>query len=517
MQIIAATANTSPSGLLRAVRLLVIAVIISAFAVFATFAVPGQAHALTTEKCTARPNTDSGSTILGGKATRITWEAQSTVDELLTSLSIEFPEGTVIDDETLLTNSTINVVGETGLTAVDATFTINRTTVTATFPWQRGGSLLRMTVYGITFPVDGGEMALTLRYTTYYGGAEVFTVDEQPIILVEAASTTQRISDWLAGQRWVKAWNSVTFLNLFLNPVLVVRSLPVVLQGFFRALGIVLCAFPCAIPIGMLLALMRISRRKLLRGLASLYVNVVRGTPLFLQIYVAFFGLPLAGVKIPSFILGVIVLALNSAAYMCEIFRAGIQSIPKGQFEAARSLGMTHGQTMFYVIIPQMVRRVIPTLTSEFILLYKDTSLLAAVGVMEIIMYARTIVATTGSITPYIVAALFYLVITLPLAKLVGLAEQRLSGSDGGSAAPAAKKSRRGNAAAHGMFADAAREADELLAVAQAEATAYGEGHALVGAATDAGEGAGRIGAIAGTERGSGYTRGISPEQMSSL
>ena len=489
----AISASAPRAGLLRAWRIFAIVLLISAFAVFA---VPGQAHALTTEKCTARPNTDSGSTILGGKPTRITWEAQATIDDLCTSLSIEFPEGTLIDDDTLLAQSTVHLVGEK-LTKLDATFRIDRNTVTATFPWQRGGSLLRMTVYGITFAVEGGEMPLILRYTTYYGGDEIFTVDEQPIILVEAASNTQRISDWLAEQRWVKAWNSVTFLNLFLNPVLVVRSLPVVLQGFFRALGIVLCAFPCAIPFGMLLALMRISRRKLLRGLASLYVNVVRGTPLFLQIYVAFFGLPLAGVRIPSFLLGVIVLALNSAAYMCEIFRAGIQSIPKGQFEASRSLGMNHAQTMLFVIIPQMVRRVIPTLTSEFILLYKDTSLLAAVGVMEIIMYARTIVATTGSITPYIVAALFYLVITLPLAKLVGIAERRLSGSDGGSGSPNVKKTRR-STAAKGMFADAAEQADEALAVAKAEAAEYGEGR----------------NAPAPAEVAVGY---ITPEKMSSL
>ena len=117
---------------------------------------------------------------------------------------------------------------------------------------------------------------------------------------------------------------------------------------------------------------------------------------------------------------------MNSGAYLCEIFRGGIQSISKGQFEAARSLGMNGAQTMVFVIIPQTLRRVLPTMTSEFILLYKDTSLLAAVGVMEVVMYAKTIVAATGSITPYIVAACFYLVITLPLAKLVGLLERAL-------------------------------------------------------------------------------------------
>jgi len=174
-----------------------------------------------------------------------------------------------------------------------------------------------------------------------------------------------------------------------------------------------------------------------------LYVNVVRGTPVFLQIYIAFFGLPLAGVQIPPFILGVIVLALNSSAYQCEIFRAGIQSISKGQFEASRSLGMTGAQTMMFVIIPQTIRRVLPTMTSEFILLYKDTSLLAAVGVMEIVMYAKTIVASTGSITPYIVAAVFYLVLTIPLANLVGKLEERLGGGSNKQSKKAEKKQKK--------------------------------------------------------------------------
>ena len=151
----------------------------------------------------------------------------------------------------------------------------------------------------------------------------------------------------------------------------------------------------------------------------------MRGTPLFLQIYIAFFGLPLAGINIPNFPLGVVVMMLNSGAYMCEIFRAGILSINKGQSEAARSLGMNRLQTMLYVVLPQMFRIVIPNLTNEFITLYKDTSLLAAVGIMELVMYARTIVASTGSITPYIVAALFYLVITLPLSKVTRHLEER--------------------------------------------------------------------------------------------
>ena len=176
---------------------------------------------------------------------------------------------------------------------------------------------------------------------------------------------------------------------------------------------------------------------------------------------------------------------MNSGAYLCEIFRAGIQSIPKGQFEASRSLGMNGAQTMLFVIIPQTIRRVIPTMTSEFILLYKDTSMLAAVGVMEVVMYAKTIVAATGSITPYIVAACFYLVITLPLAKLVGNLEARLAGNDTGASTGKKKRKKRGNRSM----------VDELAERPGTETR-------------DASEAA---------RGGSGSSAGITPEQMSSL
>ena len=299
----------------------------------------------------------------------------------------------------------------------------------------------RIEIYGVKFPVAGGEMQLMGTYTLENG--TTYDIPNIPVINVEVTSPTQQLASYLEAQPWVQAWNSNKFLRLFFNPPILVSSFPVVLNGFFMALAIVFVAFPLAIPIGLAFSFMRMSKIGILRGIGALYVNVVRGTPVFLQIYIAFFGLPLAGVQIPPFVLGVIVLALNSAAYQCEIFRAGIQSISKGQFEAARSLGMSGGQTMMFVIIPQTIRRVLPTMTSEFILLYKDTSLLAAVGVMEIVMYAKTIVASTGSITPYIVAAVFYLVLTIPLANLVGRLEERLSGADGGTSKKARKREAR--------------------------------------------------------------------------
>ncbi len=398
----------------------------------AVFSSPVAAYALTTSDMTARPNGNSGSDVLGGTETRISWEGQAAPDESVSSLSFTLPEGTRFS----LDNAKLTLLtGEDRMTRtkVDARFSSEGQTVTVAIDGQvEAGAYYRVELYGVEFPTSGGDMAIK-GAASFADGSKQELVD-LPTIKVTSVSPADQLARYLEGQDWVKAWNSNKFLRLFFNPPLLVTSFPVVMNGFFLAVGIVAVAFPLAIPVGLALSFMRMSRFRVLRAIAATYVNVVRGTPVFLQIYIAFFGLPLAGVEIPSFPLGVLVLGMNSGAYLCEIFRAGIQSINKGQFEASRSLGMSGAQTMLFVIIPQTVQRVLPTMTSEFILLYKDTSLLAAVGVMEVVMYAKTIVASTGSITPYIVAACFYLVFTLPLAKLVGIFEARLAGNDAGSA-----------------------------------------------------------------------------------
>lgn len=383
------------------------------------------AYGLDTVKCTARPNGDTGNEVYGGVETRVTWEGQAAEDESVKAITLTFPEGTEFSvDDARLTILT----GDDLMTRVKvaSTFSVDGQSIVCTFDEAADpGVYYRIEVYEVEFPVAGGDMQLTGTFELSDG--TVKEIQDIPAIPVVVTTPTQQLANYLEEQPWVQAWNSNKFLRLFLNPPILVSSFPVVLSGFFMAIAIVAIAFPLAIPIGLMFSFMRMSKLRILRALGSIYVNVVRGTPVFLQIYIAFFGLPLAGIQIPPFVLGIIVLALNSAAYQCEIFRAGIQSISKGQFEAARSLGMTGAQTMTHVIIPQTIRRVLPTMTSEFILLYKDTSLLAAVGVMEIVMYAKTIVASTGSITPYIVAAVFYLVLTIPLAKLVGKLETRLA------------------------------------------------------------------------------------------
>ncbi len=386
---------------------------------------PQQAYALETAKATARPNGESGSEVYGGSETRITWEGQADADEAITQLALTLPSDTQFGVDSARVTM---LSGEKNMdrTVIDAEVSSDGDTFVATFPEAYGpGGYFRIELYEVFFPAQGGAMPLSGTYTLQDGTTLPFEADPINVVTVSA---TDQLAKSLEEQDWVKAWNSNKFLRLFFNPSLIVSSIPVVFNGFLLAIAIVAISFPCAIPVGLALSLMRMSKLRILRGLGSLYVNVVRGTPLFLQIYIAFFGLPLAGISIPPFVLGFIVLAMNSAAYMCEIFRAGIQSIPKGQTEASRSLGMNAAQTMLFVIIPQTVRRVIPTLTSEFILLYKDTSMLAAVGVMEMVYDAKMIVANTGSITPYIVAACFYLVITLPLAKVVGNLERRLDG-----------------------------------------------------------------------------------------
>ncbi|MCQ2751756.1 MAG: amino acid ABC transporter permease [Coriobacteriales bacterium] len=411
--------------------ILVLLAIALASGIFGSYASCFVAEALSTQRFSARPNSDNGNDVLGGEKTRINWEFQANESAPITGFTLVFPEGTTFNEE----DASVTLMDDSGTTPgendhlkrvpIQTVYSIDNLDFSAKFLNEvSADAYLEIRVQNVIFPQNGGE--LMFKASVNLANGDIVEVRDLLQINVKSFSFADKLAKDLSEQDWVKAWNSNDFLRLFFNPPVLVSSFPVVMQGFFTALALVLCAYPCAIPLGLLLALMRMSKLRLIRAIGSIYVNIIRGTPFFLQLYVAFFGLPLAGVQIPSFILGFIMLFLNSGAYLCEIFRAGIQSIPDGQTEASRSLGMSSFQTMFFIIIPQTIRRVIPTMTNEFILLYKDTSLLAAVGVMEVVMYAKTIVASTGSITPYIVAAFFYLIITIPLASLVGVLERKL-------------------------------------------------------------------------------------------
>jgi len=179
--------------------------------------------------------------------------------------------------------------------------------------------------------------------------------------------------------------------------------------------------------LGSLVGLARISAVRIIRTLAAVYVEVIRGTPLLIQILFIYFGLASLGLKIESrFAAGVTALSINSGAYVAEIVRAGIQSIDKGQMEAARSLGMSYLQAMRYVILPQAYRRIIPPLVNEFIMLIKDSSLLYAIGMMELTMRGQTVKARTfKDFEIFIAIAVIYFVMTFTLSKVAGFVEGR--------------------------------------------------------------------------------------------
>jgi polar amino acid transport system permease protein len=179
------------------------------------------------------------------------------------------------------------------------------------------------------------------------------------------------------------------------------------------------------------LAVLAISARRVVRAPARVYINFFRGTPLIWQLSFFSFVLLLGfDVRIGSFSTALLVFSLNTGAYAAEVFRAGIQSIERGQMEAARSLGMSYIQAMRYAIVPQAIRRVIPPLMNEFVILIKDTSLVAILGLTfiqrELLAAGRDAVLETGNSTAYLGTALGYLVVTLPLIRLVTWAESKL-------------------------------------------------------------------------------------------
>lgn len=190
--------------------------------------------------------------------------------------------------------------------------------------------------------------------------------------------------------------------------------------------------------LGLLICLMKMSKTKILKWPASIYVQVLRGTPLFVQIFIIYFGLPQLGVQFPDigpissdFVSGAFALSINSSAYIAEIFRSGIQSVDKGQMEASRSLGLGYVDTMRFVIVPQAVKNILPALANEFITLVKESSIISVIGVQEL-MFKAGIVRTTlyRPFEPYIMAAIMYLVITTVLSQLVGILEKKLAQSN---------------------------------------------------------------------------------------
>ena len=183
--------------------------------------------------------------------------------------------------------------------------------------------------------------------------------------------------------------------------------------------------------LGLVVAVCRRTRLLPLRWLMNAYVAFIRGTPLLVQVLLVVYGLPQLGIRLPRMTLCIIALVINSGAYMAELIRAGLQSVEKGQVEAAESLGMSSGQTMLYIILPQAVKVTLPAMGNELVAIIKESSILYAVGVYELTYQAYKLASVNYYyIETMIVAALIYFVLTYVATKLLGLLERRMRRAD---------------------------------------------------------------------------------------
>ena len=207
----------------------------------------------------------------------------------------------------------------------------------------------------------------------------------------------------------------------------IIQILPSMIEGLGVSAEIFALTLVLSLPLGMLLALVRISKIGIFRKIAAAYIYLMRGTPLMLQILFIYYGLPLIPgmeVQLGDFSYDIIAFVANYSAYFAEIFRGGIQSINRGQYEGAKVLGFTYKQTMWHIILPQVVKRVIPPLGNEVITLLKDTSLVYVLAMNDLMRVTRALVQRDVDTTPFIVAAVFYLVCTFVLTKILDRIEK---------------------------------------------------------------------------------------------
>lgn len=211
------------------------------------------------------------------------------------------------------------------------------------------------------------------------------------------------------------------------NWSLIADNLPLLLQGALVTIKITAFSVAAGFIIGMLASIANLSSFKPLRWLVRIYVDVVRGTPMLVQIFLIYFALPkIIGQRIDPFIAAVTACSLNSGAYMSEIFRAGIQSINKGQMEAGLSLGLSWAQTMRYIVMPQALKAIIPPLGNEFIAMLKDSSLVSVIGFEELMRRGQLIIAKTyASAEIWTAVAIIYLVMTQVISHFIAYLERK--------------------------------------------------------------------------------------------
>lgn len=200
------------------------------------------------------------------------------------------------------------------------------------------------------------------------------------------------------------------------------------LEGTVTSLEIFFLTLLFSLPLGLILCLGRMSKIKLIQLPVKLYLLIMRGTPLMLQLVFIFYGLkPLFGIQVDRFPAAIIAFSLNYAAYFAEIFRSGMESIPKGQYEASKVLGLSKPQTYFSIVLPQVIKRILPAMGNEFITLVKDTSLAKVISVVELMKVTTDFVNSAVSVVPFVVAALFYLIMNGVVTAGFSFAEKKLN------------------------------------------------------------------------------------------
>lgn len=229
-------------------------------------------------------------------------------------------------------------------------------------------------------------------------------------------------------------------LGIVMNFGKLVKWIPTFIDGTILTIVLSLTTVFLGSIIGLFATLLQQSPKKALRGLANIYTQVIRGTPLLVQLYIWLYGFPMIGLSIPAlpflgetfgsrdFLTAVVALSINSGAYICELLRGGLESIDKGQMEAGRSLGLSRRQTMNAVIVPQAIRVILPGLGNEFITMIKESSIVSVVGIFDVMYTSNIIKASTYSIfEPLIVISVIYFVLTFILTALMKRLEKRLS------------------------------------------------------------------------------------------
>ncbi|MBF8808168.1 MAG: amino acid ABC transporter substrate-binding protein/permease [Enterococcus lacertideformus] len=200
------------------------------------------------------------------------------------------------------------------------------------------------------------------------------------------------------------------------------------LKGLWKTILLTLISFALALIIGVIFGLFSVAPIRALRTIASIYVDIIRGIPMMVLAFFIFFGLPgIVGFTIPDFIAGIITLTLNASAYIAEIVRGGIKAVPVGQMEASRSLGLSYHRTMQKIILPQAIKIMLPSFVNQFVISLKDTTIISAIGVVELLQTGKIIVArTTQSTYVYLIIAIMYLILITILTKLAKVLEKKV-------------------------------------------------------------------------------------------